>query len=131
MLVMKLLGSFRLYQIRSQSKKGFSISERTLLSILKRNKDTIYGQKYNFDTITNHDMFRSSHPLTRYDHFDPYIKRSFRCSLPLTHPGIAEGEQNVLTKDKVVQLGLTSGTSGSIKMIPTTPKTVSNKVTKN
>ena len=75
MYLMKLLGSFRLYQINSQSKNGFAISEQTLLSILKRNKDTIYGQKFNFDTITSQDIWRSSHPLTRYDHFDPYIQR--------------------------------------------------------
>ena len=45
--------------------------------------------------------FRSTQPLTGYDRYEPYVRR------------IYEGEENVMTAEKPILLGKTSGTTGT------------------
>lgn len=55
------------------------------------------------------DDFREKVPLTDYNFYkDKYISR------------IVNGEENIMTKDKVDLLGATSGTSGFKSLIPHT-----------
>lgn len=63
-----------------------------------RNKDTVYGKKYDFASITGYEEFRARYPVTRFSQFEEYIER------------IKAGEENVLCAEKVKQLGTTSGT---------------------
>ncbi len=78
-----------------------------LQKLIKENKDTIYGQKYNFSSIRNYDDYVKNVPLSDYSDYADLINR------------ISENnEQNVLTKKPVVHFAVTSGTTSTPKLIP-------------
>lgn len=82
-------------------------SQRTLLAhILDTAKDSEYGKKYGFASISDVEEFQKRLPLTTYDDYAPYIER------------LAAGEQNLLTGAKTVHFNKTSGTVGVPKKIP-------------
>lgn len=82
--------------------------ERVLLRYLARNRHTEYGEKYNFKSIQSIEDYRKAVPLSDYKTIKPYIER------------MKNGEANVLTADKVIFFGITSGTTGEPKLIPAT-----------
>ena len=80
-----------------------------LNSMIRPNIKTEHGLKYNFKDIKSREDFRRSHPLTTYVDYIPYMQR------------IEEyGEQNLLTRDPVLCLAVTSGTTGKNKVLPLT-----------
>ena len=79
-----------------------------LLKLLKKNSETVYGRKYGFQSIQNYEDFAKKVPLSVYEDYEPYIN------------AMANGETNVLTQEKITLFELTSGSSGSKKMIPYT-----------
>ena len=82
--------------------------ESVLKSILKRHQETRFGKQYSFKKICNIHDFQEAVPLSQYDDYLPYIER------------IANGEQGVLTSDKVILLEPTSGSTAASKLIPYT-----------
>ncbi|XP_071945352.1 uncharacterized protein [Antedon mediterranea] len=91
-----------------QTKYFRKTQEKLLLDGLKKNGKTAYGKDFKFHEIHSLDEFKAKHPLTEYSHYRQYVDR------------ICKGEENVMTKDKVVRLTLTSGTTGKSKKIPYT-----------
>ncbi len=83
-----------------------STQDSLLENILRENQNTEYGQKFKFKNIKERDQYIVQHPLVKYEQFRDYIER------------IAAGENNLLSKAKVVFLSLTSGTTGHHKMYP-------------
>jgi hypothetical protein len=82
--------------------------EQTLLKYLSRNKRTEFGSKYDFSSIRSIEDFCSRLPISDHEMIRSYINR------------MKKGEANVLTADKVVFFGITSGTTGAPKLIPVT-----------
>lgn len=82
---------------------------------LDKNKGTAYGKDYGFDRILEQkevvSAFRTSQPVTRYNHYVPYIDR------------ICQDESNVMNADSERMLAATSGTSGKRALIPSTSAT--------
>ena len=91
------------------TKDPIKAQKRALLSYLARNKNTAYGKKYNFAKIRSIGEYRKTVPLCDYETMRPYIDRIAK-----------RGEANVLTSDKVVFFGITSGTTGKPKLVPVT-----------
>ncbi len=89
--------------------------KKVLFEYLKRQKDTEYGKKYNFSKIRSIRHFKSIVPLVDFESIRPYIKRMMK------------GEKNILTKDKVIFFGTTSGTTSLPKFIPVTKFSESKK----
>lgn len=83
-------------------------NEKALLRILKINKDTEIGKKYNFKDIKSIKEFKNKIPITDYSNYEEYMKR------------MAKGEKNILIKEEVEYFGHTSGTTGKQKLIPST-----------
>lgn len=83
-------------------------NEQLLMEIIKKNIDTEYGKKYAFQSIDSPQKFKKMVPLTQYDDYKEYIER------------MAKGEDNILTSEKVEYFGVSSGTTGSQKLIPVT-----------
>lgn len=79
-----------------------------LIEILKRNKDTEFGQRFGFSEIKCVEEYRERVPLQTYDMLEPYIEK------------IKNGEKNILTSEEVIFFGRTSGTTGPAKFIPVT-----------
>lgn len=84
------------------------IQTEYLLKLLKINSQTVYGRKYDFGSIQSYEDFAQKVPLSVYEDYEPYIR------------AMADGERGVLTKEDVLLFELTSGSSGSKKMIPYT-----------
>ena len=79
-----------------------------LLKLLHKNADTVYGEKYGFADIKSYEEFAETVPLTTYEDYEAYIEE------------IGKGKKGVLTKEPVLLLELTSGSSGGKKFIPYT-----------
>jgi len=83
------------------------VQKSFLLQQLRDNARTEYGRKYDFASAGSVEEFQRLHPLTRYDHYAPYVQR------------MMEGEGNVLTRQPPELFGVSSGTSGEgSKIIP-------------
>ena len=80
-----------------------------LMKIIKDNKDTEYGQKYDFANIKSIEDYQSKVPITDYDSYENYIYRMTE-----------NGEKNLLTSYEVTHYAKSSGTMGSPKRIPIT-----------
>lgn len=84
------------------------VQNHYLSKLLKKNRDTVYGRKFNFRNITSYEEFAEKVPLTVYEDYEPYIDAA------------ANGENHVLTREKIMLFELTSGSSGGKKKIPYT-----------
>ncbi len=110
----KVEGSLLKFSLDKLSKVPHKAQKKRLLDILTKNKDTEYGQKYNFANIDNENDFQKYVPINKYQDLEPYIEKTIN------------GHSNILTTDMPVMLNLTSGTSDKPKYIPVTAKTKKN-----
>ncbi|XP_076032926.1 uncharacterized protein LOC143020396 isoform X2 [Oratosquilla oratoria] len=105
---MKILGGRMMRKMEEDSRNFMKVQEEVLMANLKKNAETVYGQEWDFSDMNTIQEFMKMHPLTQYGHYESYVER------------IKKGEENVLTKEKVLILGVTSGTSGQSRLLPTT-----------
>jgi len=82
--------------------------EGKLMRIIFNNRHTVYGEQHGFCDIKNITNFQSRVPLTTYEDYASYIER------------IRNGEQNILTAEKVLLLEPSSGSTSARKLIPYT-----------
>ncbi len=83
---------------------------RKLAQIVDQNSKTNFGRRFNFEKIKDVKDFRSIVPITTYEDYEDYVTQ------------IAEGKENVLTKEEVLMLEPTSGSTSPSKFIPYTEK---------
>lgn len=81
---------------------------RLLLRLLQRNADTVVGRRYRFDDIRSIADYQARVPLSTYADYQEAIER------------ISRGERGVLTRDPVLLLEPTSGSTAATKYIPYT-----------
>ena len=79
-----------------------------LMQIIKNNAATEYGRKFDFSNLDTIVKYQETVPLTTYEDYIPYIEK------------IKNGESNILTKEKVLLLEPTSGSTSASKYIPYT-----------
>lgn len=103
----------RLFEYKT--KDPIKAQEKLLLEFINRNKNTAYGLKYHFKDIKSIKDFQRLLPLNDYESLRSFTER------------MAGGERNVLTSDKVIFFGKTSGTTGTPKFIPVTEYSRSKK----
>lgn len=84
------------------------MENKKLSQIISKNKNTSYGRAFSFDKIKTIADYQKYLPITAYDDYGPYIER------------IANGEQNVLTKEEVIMFEPSSGSMSAKKLIPYT-----------
>lgn len=85
-----------------------AVQKDYLEKLLRKNQETEYGRQYGFADIRSYEDFAEQVPLTVYEDYEPYLEK------------ICEGKARVLTKEPVLLLELTSGSSGGKKLIPYT-----------
>ncbi len=90
------------------TKNPLNAQKNLLLTFLKRNKKSEYGKKHNFSKIRSIKDYQATVLPSDYEKHRPLIDR------------MAKGEDNILTSDKAVFFGVTSGTTGKPKFIPVT-----------
>ena len=88
-------------------KDAIRISNDLLMKLLRDNKDTEYGKKYDFANIHSIEEYQDKVPLCDYDTLEPYIKRM-----------VADDEENLLCAERPVHYALSSGSVGVPKHIP-------------
>ena len=88
--------------------KPIAVQKRVLLTYLGRNRGTAYGKKWRFAKIRTVADYQRFVPLSDCGTMRPYVEQ------------MARGEQNILTRDRPVFFGATSGTTSVPKLIPTT-----------
>ncbi|MEW6009342.1 MAG: GH3 auxin-responsive promoter family protein [Candidatus Omnitrophota bacterium] len=110
-----LLNSLLILLYRRESllfNKSFSYvsetQEKVLFKILKANKNSEFGKKYNFFSIKTIKDFQLKVPLLTYNSYLPYIE------------SILEGKKNILTSEPVLIFALSSGSTAPTKYIPYT-----------
>jgi len=86
------------------------IQEKILFKILKSNRYTEYGKKFNFNKIKSVEDFKKNVPVVDYDDLLPEIKK------------MKNGKKNILVKEKVIFFAVSSGTTSEPKFIPITSK---------
>ncbi|ESP00098.1 hypothetical protein LOTGIDRAFT_206174 [Lottia gigantea] len=104
--LLTLFGRYRQNKLVQNSKNVMKIQEKFLFDQLALNAETEYGKKYNFSKVNSVADFKSYHPLTRYDHYKPYVERMMK------------GETKIMTSNQPVIFAVTSGTSGNSNIIP-------------
>lgn len=121
--VLEQLGKRSIKKLDKLSKNSFKDNEKLLLKIIKNNKNSEFGKKYNFQNINSIKEFKKNVPLSAYEDYEPYIKRM-----------INNKETNLLCSLPIVQYAETSGTVGQKKMLPVSKQALSlytqNTITK-
>src|SRR5690242_12421203 len=77
-----------------------------LTRVLAANAGSEIGREHHFADIYSVDAYQHAVPDRSYEKMQPYIER------------IAEGHPQVLTSQRVLQFGLTSGSTQASKLIP-------------
>ncbi|MCP4661052.1 MAG: GH3 auxin-responsive promoter family protein [bacterium] len=84
------------------------VQRRILARCLRSNAETLYGRRHGFAGIDSPDEFQRRVPLSVYDDYVPLVDR------------IRDGEQGVLTREPVLRLMPSSGSTAARKLIPLT-----------
>ncbi|XP_022086715.1 GH3 domain-containing protein-like [Acanthaster planci] len=103
-----LIGNRMRNRLESDTRNCRAVQEEILLARIKAASGLAYGQEFQFADVADRDDFCRKHPLMKYDDIKPYIER------------VAAGEDRILTPDRPIILGVTSGTSGKSSIIPMT-----------
>ncbi len=86
------------------------VQKAALLGKIRRNADSEFGRKHQFDRVHDVATFRQHIPVTNYETFAPYIER------------VKAGDTRALfgPGQRVRMFARTSGTTGAAKFIPVT-----------
>lgn len=96
------------FKFEKFTKDPLKVQQEVLREFITRNRNTLYGKEYSFKMINTIDDYQKRVPINDYQALWPYVKR------------LTEGEENILTRDKTILFGTTSGTTGAPKFIPVT-----------
>ncbi len=77
----------RIYEIDLFKKHPFETQREILFELLHKAKDTDWGLKYNFKSITTEADFKKQLPILPYEDFAPFIDRMMQGGKNITWPG--------------------------------------------
>ena len=103
--LLSLPGSLAFYRAR---RDVAGVQQKLLFDLLRRNAGTGFGRRYGFDSISSIAGYQARVPLSTYEDYRPAIRQ------------IEEGRPQVLTREPVLLLELTSGSTAPTKHIPYT-----------
>lgn len=109
-----LINSTSLLLYRKEHKRFINIKDieevqnKKLFEIIKKNQNTEYGSIFKFNYIDSILRYQQTVPITTYEDYSEYIEK------------IKLGYTNILTKEKVLLLEPTSGSTSASKYIPYT-----------
>lgn len=96
------------YRFQKAAEVVENVQAAYLLKLLRKNRDTTYGRRYDFGRIGSVKDYQQRVPITEYEDYVAYVQR------------IRQGRSNVLTAARVKLLEPTSGTTSASKLIPYT-----------
>ncbi len=99
----------RIHQINLFMKYPLEVQQELLGTLIKKAGQTVYGEMYNFKSISNDKDFKARVPVVSYEDLYPCIER------------LMKGERNVLWPGEVKWFAKSSGTTNAkSKFIPVT-----------
>lgn len=93
--------------LMKMSKNPMKYNEELLFKLIKENKDTKYGKKYDFANINSIEDYQKKVPITTFDDYAEYIYHMSE-----------KGETNLITSYDIIHYAKSSGTMGNPKRIP-------------
>ncbi|NEQ51139.1 MAG: GH3 auxin-responsive promoter family protein [Leptolyngbya sp. SIO3F4] len=94
----------------SQLPRAKAIQAKFLQTLLKEQQDTALGQALKLDQVSSIEEFRQRVPRWTYDSYAPYFERA------------AAGERNVVSPLPIQAFNMSSGSTGSRKLVPITKR---------
>lgn len=107
---LKIASQVAKFQFEQETKAVSETQAKFLKTVLKSHQETVLGKEEKLEAIQTIDEFRSRIRVRSYADYEPYIDR------------MAQGEENILTRDRVTYFNTTSGSTGKQKLIPVTRK---------
>lgn len=104
------LGLAELAKLKYYSKRANKMQEKLLLSLMKKNKSTVYGKANNFKDVNSIEDYRKIVPLTTYEDYADYVQRMMK------------GEKGLITNAYYRRFAASSGSTGKAKIIPLSAK---------
>jgi hypothetical protein len=106
--------------IVSKNKKwknnAVKIQCETMLSLINKAQNTVYGKNHGFSAIHNYTDFKKNIPIQDYEGLKPYVEQ------------IISGKESVLWPGKPLYLSKTSGTTSGEKYIPISIESMPNHI---
>lgn len=100
----------RIHQIDLFMRYPHEVQDELFKKLISTAKDTEWGKKYDYKSITNADEYRQRVPIGTYEDLKPYIDK------------MRKGAQNVLWPEEINWFAKSSGTTNSkSKFIPVSP----------
>ena len=97
----------RIHQIELFKKYPLEVQQEVLFNLIERGRNTVWGEKYHYDTIKSYEDFNQQVPLTDYEQLEPFVNR------------LLKDEQNLLWDTDIKWFAKSSGTTSSkSKFIP-------------
>ena len=97
----------RIHQIELFLKYPIDVQDELLHQLIIHSKDTVYGRKYNFETIDSYETFVQRLPIQKYESIAPLIERT------------RQGEQKIFWQTPIKWFAKSSGTTNAkSKFIP-------------
>lgn len=93
-----------------QLPQATAIQARFLQTLLKEQQETALGQALKLDRVSSIEEFQQQVPRWNYDGYAPYFERA------------AAGEPNVVSSLPIQSFNMSSGSTGSRKLIPITKR---------
>ncbi len=101
----------RIHEVELFMKYPVEVQNEWFGKLLKQARDTEYGRKYEFRSITNQKEYQERVPVVNYEDLYPLISR------------IMQGEQNILWPSEIRWFAKSSGTTNAkSKFIPVSPE---------
>ncbi len=105
----------RLHQIELFMQYPVEVQHEWFVRLLDAAKNTEFGKRYGFASITSEAEFKARVPIQEYDEIKPYIDR------------LRKGESNILWPGEIRWFAKSSGTSGSkSKYIPVSQESMND-----
>lgn len=97
----------RIYQIQLYREHPHEIQDEALSQLLEKARDTKWGRKYDFGSVSSVNEFKQRVPVQTYEDIKPFVDR------------LREGEKNLLWPGEIKWFAKSSGTtSDKSKFIP-------------
>jgi hypothetical protein len=100
----------------SSQTNAVNIQKNTLISLIKKAKNTQFGKDHCFENITDYKLFAAQVPVRDYEKLKVYIDK------------IVAGESNICWKGKPNYFAKTSGTTSGAKFIPITKESINHHI---
>ena len=112
--LLKIVSRFAKNQVYNWANKPIVTQENQLNYLIKKARNTKFGQNHRFSEISNYQEFKKRVPIRDYEGLREYFEK------------VKSGKKNILWPGKPIYLALTSGTTSGAKYIPITKESLPN-----